>query len=85
MQRRWLELLKDNDMSLYYYPGKANMVIDALSRLSMGSFSHVDEEKLGLIKDIYNNLKFRLLDYEDRGVIVQEVVKSFLGVEVKEK
>ncbi|KAH0761202.1 hypothetical protein KY290_017275 [Solanum tuberosum] len=35
--RRWLELLKDYDMSILYHPGKANVVVDALSRLSMGS------------------------------------------------
>jgi hypothetical protein len=33
-QRRWLELIKDYDMSLQYHPGKANVVVDALSRKS---------------------------------------------------
>ncbi|WMV55423.1 hypothetical protein MTR67_048808, partial [Solanum verrucosum] len=36
-QRRWLEFLKDYDMSVHYYPGKANVVADALNRLSMCS------------------------------------------------
>ncbi|WMV37939.1 hypothetical protein MTR67_031324 [Solanum verrucosum] len=31
---RWLELLKDYDMSILYHPGKANVVVDALSRIS---------------------------------------------------
>ena len=31
-QRRWLELIKDYDLSLQYHPGKANVVTDALSR-----------------------------------------------------
>ena len=44
-QRRWLELLKDYDMSIIYHPGKANVVANALGRLYMGSISHVEEEK----------------------------------------
>jgi hypothetical protein len=31
-QRRWLELIKDYDLSLQYHPGKTNVVADALSR-----------------------------------------------------
>nr|ABG66123.1 retrotransposon protein, putative, Ty3-gypsy subclass [Oryza sativa Japonica Group] len=33
-QRRWLELIKDYDMSIHYHPGKANVVADALSKKS---------------------------------------------------
>ena len=44
-QRRWLEFLKDYDMSVHYHPAKANVVADALSRLSMGSVAHVEEER----------------------------------------
>jgi hypothetical protein len=31
-QRRWLELIKDYDLEIHYHPGKANVVVDALSR-----------------------------------------------------
>ena len=44
-QRRRLEFLKDYDMSVLYHLGKANVVADALSRLSMGSISHVEDSK----------------------------------------
>ena len=33
-QRRWLELVKDYDLEIHYHPGKANVVVDALSRRS---------------------------------------------------
>ena len=44
-QRRWLELLKNYDMNVLNHPSKSNVVTDALSRLSMGSFTHVIEER----------------------------------------
>jgi hypothetical protein len=31
-QRRWLELIKDYELEIHYYSGKANVVADALSR-----------------------------------------------------
>ena len=34
-------------MSVNYHPGKANIVADALRRLSMGSVAHVEEKKKG--------------------------------------
>jgi len=40
-QGRWMELLKDFDVHILYHPGKANVVADALSRKSMGSFAHI--------------------------------------------
>ncbi|WMV46430.1 hypothetical protein MTR67_039815 [Solanum verrucosum] len=40
-QHIWLELLKDYDISVLYHPSKANVVEDALSRLSMGNVDHV--------------------------------------------
>ena len=46
-----MEPLKDYDMSVYYNPRKANVVVGPLSRLSMGSTTHVDEKK-ELVKDV---------------------------------
>ncbi|XP_072088049.1 uncharacterized protein [Arachis hypogaea] len=34
-QRRWMELLKDYDFELSYHPGKATVVVDALSQKSL--------------------------------------------------
>jgi hypothetical protein len=31
-QQRWLELIKDYELKVYYHLGKANVVVDTLSR-----------------------------------------------------
>jgi len=51
-QRRWLELLKDYDITILYHPGKANVVADALSRkvASMGSLAYIPVGKRPLVQ-----------------------------------
>ena len=69
-QRRLLEFLKDYDMSVHYHPVKANVVVDALSRLSMGSVAKVEEERNELVKDDHRlaRLGVRLMSISDNGV-----------------
>ena len=86
-QRRWLELVKDYDMSILYHPGTANVVVDALSRFSMGSTSHVEDVKKELAKDVHRfaRLGVRLMD-STKGVIkVTNGAESSLVLEMKEK
>lgn len=45
LQRRCVELLKYYDMRVLYHPGKANVVGDALSRLSMSNVYHIEDER----------------------------------------
>ena len=40
-QRRWMEFLEDYDCTLHYHPGKANVVVDALSRKSQGALASI--------------------------------------------
>ena len=52
-QRRWLELLKDYYMNVHYHIHKVNIVADSLSRMSMGSTTHIEDEKKELAKYIH--------------------------------
>ncbi|WMV58774.1 hypothetical protein MTR67_052159 [Solanum verrucosum] len=49
-QRRWMELLKDYNCVILYHPGKVNVVVDALSRKTMGSLEYIVPEKRQLAK-----------------------------------
>ena len=46
-------MLKVYDMSVLYHPGKPSMVVDALSRITMGSLSHLDEAKKELARKVH--------------------------------
>ena len=74
-------------MSVHYHPSKANRIVDALSRLSMGSVAHVEEERKELVKDAHSiaRLEVRLMSISDSGVPVQNWEKSSLLMEIKEK
>ena len=51
-QRRWLELIKDDDCTIEYHPGKANVVAEALSRRPESSFFHMRSGYLPLLVDL---------------------------------
>ena len=53
-QRRWLELVKDYDCEILYYPGKANKVADALSRKSCATLMSLSVLSQPLEKEIKN-------------------------------
>ena len=68
-----MELIKDYDMKLHYHPGKANVVVDALSRLSMGSVAHVEDSKKKLAQEVHQfaRLGIRLVDIKEGDIWVQ--------------
>ena len=61
------------------------MLADALKRLSMGCFLRLKKGKMEMMKDIHQltNMEELLLDFEDGGIIVHEIAKSSLCVQVK--
>ena len=40
-------------MNVHYHLGKANVVADALSKMSIGITTHVADEKNKLVKDVH--------------------------------
>lgn len=74
------EFLNEYNISFHYQLDKANIVVDAIRRLYIGSLAHVNKGKQELVKDIHysGNLGVQLFDYKDGGVIVQEEVRSCL-------
>ena len=77
--------MKVYEINVYYHPGKDNVVADALSRMSMGSKAHVEDEKKVLMKDVHRlaTLGVQLVDSTSRGVSVHPSFESSLVVEVK--
>ena len=59
-------------MSVLYHSGKANVVADSLSCMTMGSVSHEEENNKYLIKDVHrlDLLGVRLEDSPNGGFII---------------
>jgi hypothetical protein len=89
-QRRWLELIKDYDVEINYHPGKANVVVDALSRKTYCNNLVVKEEQPALHEEL-EKLRIEIVDHgqvnelrvtydlEDR---IRTAQKSFAEIKV---
>ncbi|TMX05440.1 hypothetical protein EJD97_021538, partial [Solanum chilense] len=84
-QQSLLELLKYYDMNVYYYRGKGDIIDDALSRMIIGSTSHIEDGNKELVKDVHRlaRLGVRLVDSTSGGVSVHPSSESFLVFKVK--
>nr|XP_033515567.1 uncharacterized protein LOC117280018 [Nicotiana tomentosiformis] len=86
-QRRWLELLKDYDYNICYHPDKANVVVDALSRRSMGSLTRLCVVERPIVKEAQQiaSQEVRLDENYDGRLIASMGAKSTLVEQVKAK
>ena len=73
-QRRWLELIKDYDLSLQYHPGKANVVADALSRKAYVNCLSSED----LPQDLCEALRDLSLEVVPEGFVASLVVQPTL-------
>lgn len=85
-QRRWLELIKDYDLSIHYHPGKANVVADALSRKSYCNLLLVQEHQPKLCEEM-RRLNLELVKHGSVHVLEVEPVvqKRIRGNQFKDK
>ena len=72
-------------MSVLYNHGKANVVADALSQISIGIVIHVDDVKIELVKEVHRlaRLGARLKDTSKGGFMIYHNSESSLVVELK--
>ena len=47
-----MEYLEDYDFTLHYHPGKANVVVDALDRKSLGVLANVDSREWQMLEAV---------------------------------
>jgi uncharacterized Zn finger protein len=79
-QRRWLELIKDYDLSLQYHPRKANVVADALNRKGYVNGLTAGELPLDLCKQ-FKDLRLELVP---EGYLASLEVKPMLMDKIRE-
>ena len=51
-QHRWMEFLEDYDFTLHYHPGKANVMVDALSRKSRGVLVSIASQEWRMFENV---------------------------------
>ncbi|KAL7210772.1 hypothetical protein ACSBR2_013779 [Camellia fascicularis] len=83
-QRRWLELIKDYVLQILYHPGKANTVVDALSRKSIGNLACLLTGQKELLCDL-EKFEIEIVLREQGGTIAAISAQPALIKEIKEK
>ena len=65
-------MLNEYDMSVLYNPNKVNVVVDALSHMTMGSVSNFEEGTKDLVKYVHRlaRLVVRLEDSPNGGFMI---------------
>ncbi|GJY42240.1 putative reverse transcriptase domain-containing protein [Tanacetum coccineum] len=78
-QQRWIELLSDYDCEIQYHPGKANVVVDALSRKERNKPLHVR----ALMMTVHNDLPKQIREDQKEAMKRKNVRAENLGRLIK--
>ncbi|XXG82456.1 hypothetical protein AAC387_Pa10g0402 [Persea americana] len=82
-QRRWMELLNDYDLTIFYHPGKANVVADALSRkAALISWMMIEEHRL---MEKFGELSLSIEQQGERAFVARMFVQPTLIDKIKER
>ncbi|GKE83670.1 putative reverse transcriptase domain-containing protein, partial [Tanacetum coccineum] len=79
-QHRWIELLSDYDCEIRYHPGKANVMVDALSRKERNRLLRVR----ALMMTIHNDLPKQILEAQKEAMKKKNVKEENLGRLIKQ-
>jgi hypothetical protein len=76
-QKRWVELIKDYDYVIDYHPGKANVVVGALSRKGKTVINDMEIKEQGSIVEL-KKMGLRLSVRPERSLLAQLKNRSVL-------
>ncbi|OMO58913.1 reverse transcriptase [Corchorus capsularis] len=82
-QRRWLELLKDYDLTISYHPGKANVVADALSRKNHGNLAALLTSQRSILDDL-RRMEIGVRKHGIEGMLASLRIQPMLIERIKE-
>ncbi|OMO55593.1 reverse transcriptase [Corchorus capsularis] len=82
-QRRWLELLKDYDLTISYHPGKANVVADALSRKNHGNLAALLTSQRSILDDL-RRMEIGVRKHGTEGMLASLRIQPTLIERIKE-
>ncbi|XP_028095812.1 uncharacterized protein LOC114295704 [Camellia sinensis] len=78
-----MEFLEDYDFEIHYYPGKANVVADALSRKSMGTIANLAMNEWKMLGDV-NEYSLRLGESSEQATFFTTITQLTLVARVIE-
>ena len=75
-QRRWVEWLNDYECEIRHHPGKANVVVDALSKKERAKSLHIKALTLTIRSNLTTQIRFAQMEALKPENIVEENLRG---------